>query len=757
MSLPRVAGQLPAVLTFLVKRGDLYSPYRPWAAFDSLKLRAVDDLDFPRDATERSIAAYTSDPPRGTDVESISIPTQIALERFYFHVCVPTTLVINEPGQGEGLSEPQRGISFTLPPDFDGRVVVARSEVPALIGELSIDRRDLKQPLQAAQKALRKGSFFESFFLARVARSEDAASSALSGFHELFAFSFFGAAEDALALYEEFPTRGSADPWAQLLAARYRVLLRQFNEARTILHTLSFNPELGALALCELARSFLVEREFTRAIDTATAAIERDKTYGESFLVRGIAQRGLIYDSGEADGLRDAHRDLLVVAKQGGYSAAEATFHVGTICARLRALADAENAFRQSLFQRDRLSVRDALIRVLFAQNKIDEAETELCLLERLAPEFAHNVREQTRQVVATKTEIHAVARESKSGELSELWSQSRQESLHAARALLRVWDIPVINSLADCTMLDDFINRFAPDGDFPEAGRFSTLRQAGNDTVVRVIALHIADLLVSEGGAQWGADTSDGVVVVSSRDDMKIPVEAFVSERLLLGASADNFASLESLTLDVSAAPNQSAAGWVPDWWEVAPAPRLQEFEVEATWGRAVLRDLGANLIGNLSDLEEIDRALEIAFAPGGVVQEGAPQKVLKETDRVITSIGLCVGETIARSIDVVWFNHDRPEGISILHPVLGRVFPVARVQRRAYLASAVDFSTRLGSLAFSVAVASVTEAIRLGLYKNPESVREALLKQMPSIKQFPESELSGVVDSLLIRASLK
>jgi len=757
MSLPRIAGQLPAVLTFLVKRGDLYSPYRPWAVFDSLKLRAVDDLYFPQDVDSRSIAAYTGDPPHGVGVESIAIPTQIALERFYFHVCVPTALVINDPGQDGALSECQKGISFTLPPGFDERVVVARSEIPALIGELSIHRKDLKNPLQSAEKALRRGSFFESFFLARAARAEKAASSDLASFFELFAYSFFGAAEDALGLYEEYPARGGADPWAQLLAARYRLLLRQFNEARTILHTLSFNAELGALALCELARSFLVEREFTRAIDTATAAIDKDKNYGESYLVRGIAQRALAYDSGEPDGLREAHRDLLMVAKQGGYSAAESSFHIGTICARLGALSDAENAFRQSLFQRDRLSVRDALIRVLFAQDKAEEAETELCLLERLAPAFAQTVRQQTRQVAAAKPSAPSGSRESQSGELSDLWAKSPQESVRAARALLQAWDMPVVYSLADCARLDDFINRFAPDGDFPDEGRFSTLKRAGNETVVRALALHVADLLVSSGGATWGADIEKKVVIVSTRDAMNMPVEAFVSERLLLGASGDNFASLESLALELVASANQRPEAQSPDWWDVASGPRREEFKSEAAWGRAVLRDVGVDLVGDLRDLEEIDRALEIAFAPGGVVQEGAPQRVRHETDRVITAIGLCVGETIAQSLEAVWFDHDKPEGISLVNPILGRVFPVARVQRRAYLASAVDFATRLSSLAFSVAVASVTEGIRKGVYKDPEAVRDALLARMPSIKQFPENELSGVVDSLLIGASLK
>jgi hypothetical protein len=179
--------------------------------------------------------------------------------------------------------------------------------------------------------------------------------------------------------------------------------------------------------------------------------------------------------------------------------------------------------------------------------------------------------------------------------------------------------------------------------------------------------------------------------------------------------------------------------------------------FASEAEWARVSLRELGAVLSGTLGDFEQIDSIIDAVFAPGGTLQDGARKDLEAEIDRWISAVGLLVGELMSAHVECSWAEHEKSEGVSLYNPELGRIFPIAKVQRRVYLASAADFASNLGSLAWAVAVAAVTEGIRKGRYQGAAQVREALVNHLPSITQFPEGELAGVVDSLLIGASLR
>jgi hypothetical protein len=755
MSRAEASEVLSPVMTFLCREHGGYSPQRHWASFDTLHVRVIDDLFFAGDVDSKTVCAFAAEPPHSADVVARSIPTQVALERFYFHIAEPAVLLLNPESIPGGAPIPQQGLSFSLSGNLGETQRIVRSEVPELIGALSIDPKALKEPLIQAEKAFRRGALFESFYLARKARLAGVADPERAWFFELFSFSFFGAAEDALSLYEEYPYRGSSEPMAQLLAARYRLLLKQFNEARTILHTLSFHEELAPFALCELARSFVIEKEFTRAIDTATAAIEKDKSYAESYLVRGIAHRGIAYDAGDTDGLREALADFERVAKQGAYGSAEATYHAGTVFARLGALVQAELAFRQSLFQRDRLSARDALIRVLCAAEKRAEAAQELSLLEQIAPQYGAELRAQIGS--ALHEEPRAGKASKGAAQTSELWASEPEEITRASQTLLDAWGVPLSGEPSDFVVLDDLINRFAPDGDFPVDGQFSALRVAGNETVVRAFAGFVSSVLVRRGLASWGTELERSIALISARDATKIPVESFIAERVLLGASGDNLSSIESLAVELVAGTPQMTRSPSIDWWSGASAAVLERYSLEAEWARTSLRTLGVTLTGSLSDFEEIDSLIDRLFAPGGTLQEGAPRTLEVEIDRWIGAVGLLLGEVIAGHIECVWSEHDKLEGISLHNAELGRLFPIAKVQRRVYLASAADFASKLGSLAWAVAVAAVTEGIRKGRYQGAIQVREALLRYLPTIAQFPEDELAGVVESLLIGATLR
>ncbi len=763
MSLTREEfASLPPVLVFLVRECEGYTSRGSWGAFDTLGIRALQDLFFPENITHRRLYAFTAEPPHAARVVAVSVPLQLALEAAFFHVSRIEEVVLNPRSIGGDAAIPQSQLEFSVPSDFEETVAISHNELPDLIGAVLAQGASAKPErdlLGKAARALEEGGFFECYHLARTARLANPQDQA-AWFYELFALSFFGDPNQALELYEHYPARGSADSQAQLLAARYRLLLKQFNEARTILHTLSFNAEVGALASCELARSFLIEKHYARALDAAHAAIQKAPALNEGYLLRGIALRGISYEAGDADGLRESYSDFERVAKRGGYAAAEALYHAGTVCARLGALVEAETAFRQSLFQRDRLSARDALIRMACAQEKRVEAASELRSLELLAPHYGRQLRGELGAAVvvessesqSSKQNVTIAGATTEVRESAELWSAHIEDSVRAAHALLRAWEVPVRNSPADCILFDDLINRYAPDGDFPLEGGFSALGKAGHEMVARVLALHIGDLLVSGGVATWGESHREQCAVVSHRMGVAIPLEPFVKERVLLGASGDNFSSLESLVMELEVLTPGRFVAPALEWWYPASPERVRDFEGEVSWVSDVLQGEGLRMSGELSDLENLDQWIESAFEPGGTIRDGALQKIGGSLDRFIAALGLLVGQRIVGIAGAEWYDHEKSEGVSLVNEELGRVFPIARIQRRVYLASAADYSCKLTSLAWSVAVAAVSSEVRKGTLVGSEDVRRALVNLLPSIGSFPETELSGVVNSLLI-----
>lgn len=766
------ADSLPPVLFFLVRKSESSFPfgeYRDdlsWGEFDSLKVRAIQELYFDPSASKRVIYGFTAEPPHGEHVSVISLPTQLALEQVLSHMSEPADLVLNPRDGCPYAAIPQSNLEFSVPEDFEASIELRREELPALIG--GIIARNKGDKVVACQAALKRGSYFECYYLANLERLINPTEK-LAWFYELFAFSFFGSANEALNLYESYPGQGGSDPLSQLLDARYRLLLKQLNEARTILHTLSFNAEWGGLASCELARSYLVDKQFSRALDAANAALQRDPNLREAYILRGSATRGISYEAGDVDSLKEAYGDFERVAKLGGYGAAEAIYHAGTILARLGALNDAENAFRQSLFQRDRVTARDALIRVLCARGDGLKANFELKALERLVPNYGTKLRAE---VGASLTDQDSSPRRadsesrSTSGsmgsttrvrECSELWSADLSGAVRTAIELLKIWDVPLSGSIADFALLDDLINCFAPDGDFPKSGRFSELSKVGSDVTARALALHLGDLLARRGGGELAFGDSGSNDLVLLRNGVTIPLEGFVRDRILLGASGDNFSSLESLALELILPDSTKPDNQVNSWWQEASDVRQAQFNAEVAWVSDKLKKFGVRLDGSLGDLETLDRWIDGVFEPGGTLKNSRAADEGLELDRLVTAIGLVIGDRAKKAVAANWYDHDKPEGISLWNGVLGRIFPVAKAQRRVYLASAADFSAKFGGLAWSVAVASATEGVRSGKLAGHEAVKGALLELLPSMGEFPETELSGVVDSLLIGASLR
>ncbi len=742
--------ELP-VLDVVVRELEPYHTDRQWGSFDELNLRAIDDIWFPERAEERVLVLSSADAASPDSFEVVSIPTPVALERAFFHIQEISSVVINPKSAVAGVSELQAGVAEALGGSRGEEVRLSRLEIAAVLGMLASGSKRVSSPLTKAKNALRDGSLFEAYALARSCREQEKGDVGLAWFIELMSLSYLGLPEEAIAAYEEYPQRGGSSPQPMLLAARFRLLLRQMNEARTILHTLTFNEELGALAACELGRSYNLSGDFSRAIDAASLAVSKDGNLSEAYLVRGVAHRGLAYPSGEEDGLKESLKNFEAVAKRSAFGAAEASFHAGTVFGRLGALDAAETSLRQSLFQRDRFSARDALVRVLCAAGKGDAAHEELRLLEKLAPSMTQKLKEEVSSHLKAAPQESAPSPVAEPGLVADLWSGDFAAAREAASKVVDSWRLPVSRTADDFAVLDDFINRFAPAGDFPVTGEWAPLGVVDGATVARVLAIYLGDLLVSLGGGAWADTSPERLTVQIRKGGTRMPIEAFVRERIVLGASGDNFSALESLVSELRSAEDLMKAPALPGWWVPASDAECAEYHDIAAHGAKRLSLLGAKLTGGLADLEEIDRIVDACFEPGGTAKPGLEETLGESPEQFVLESAMYVGSVVSHAVPARWCSHEQPEGISLYHTGIGRVFPVAKMQRRVFLAHAADYSSRLGSFAFGVAAAAVQQGVRSGQYRDVAQVQDALVAMLPSMKDFPEAELQGVAQSLL------
>lgn len=739
-----------SVLVFLVKTNQGYDADRLWLPIQGLALRAIDDLFFSSDTTERVVVAFTAEPPHESGVRAIAVPLQAALERVFFHIQGVSKLVINPRSLPLGVSPLQSNVDFTLPGDFGDGFELSREHIAEAIGALACPVTKDSDCVSLSRAAYKSNSLFEMFSLARHARR--ATGDLDAWFLELMAMSFIGIPERAVELYELYPARDGADPQPLLLAARFRLLLKQFNEACTILHTLTFKDEVAAVAFTELARAFVMTGEFSRAVDAASTAIGKDPESLDARLVRGIALRGLSYDSGEEEGLKSALADFEYVAKNAVFNAAEALFHAGTIFARLGDLVSAESSLRQSLFQRDRFASRDALIRVVCAAGKMTIAREETSILERLIPHLAKPLREVI-DAHTNSTREGASAEGEGEGELelaTALWSSDRQVVVRAARQAFSAWGISLAGTPADARFFDEFLSYYAPAGRFSEQLEYSQLNVVGLETVGRAIAAHLAQVFIDAGVAHWREVSTKSVVLTIPSSGGTVPLESFVNERILLGCSADNFSCLESLAAELCPYHGGGRNTFLGDKWESAGVAEQSFFESEAKWAHDKLQELGAILKHTLSDLSEIDRCIDSLFEPGGELSERGGSLLGNERDRFVAAVGFLIGDLIRDLLPATWSKHPDLEGVSLFTAELGRIFPVARVQRRIYLATAADFSLQLGSFAFGVGAAAVAHEVQRGKLQDAAQIRGRLIDLLPALETFPEAELDSLVQSL-------
>lgn len=712
-----------------------------WGSFDLLSVRAIDDLSVASD--NRGGVVLLSESIESDQWRCVAMPSQVALERVFFHLNTPSEVVIDPVTPPSNLCEAQDGFTL-LEAVKDGSITLSRAELPFFIGgyELGFPKKTPSE--ESLASSYRANQLFAVYYGARRLREEE--DSRVGWFYELLALSFFGLPEEAMALYEAYPHRGAADPDVQLVNARYRSLLKQHNEARTLFHAISFNPKYGDLAKQELARSLLGTNEFDRVQDLLQSSEGNEIKDPDAMLILGMALRGIGYPSGDEETLREALHRFESVAQAGGFNSPEALFHSGVIFSRLGALAEAEVVFRQSLFQRDRYATREALIRVLATRGDGSGAKRELALLAQVRPAQSEALRVELCEILENATEtssslkIDDVLQESKRG---------RDAEEHAARELLSRWEIPCTGTLKDLSFFDSFINYYAPTGQFSSALRFNFLRGRERGDVARAFALIIGGVLCRSSVAVWGTgDTSEDLILELMSGSARIPIERFVADRISLGASADAQSSLVSLIEAEEDYKSERAYKSVLPAREEVSLERKERLCADAEWIYEVLKANGHAIELNLDSLSTLDKFFDLFFEPGGEIKEGE----LPDIDPLLLldGIGIHVARVIDTCISPVWYDHPDLQGISLEVQAIGTLYPIAKVHIRAFFGNAAELGTQLSSLALGLATAALHQKVLDGQISGQEASIRYLRESFLGFSSFSDEELGALVGSL-------
>lgn len=722
-----------------------------WGSFDLLSVRGIDDLSFDK-GEGASIIAF-SDSELCDGGVATAIPTQIALERAFFHLSSPAFLSINPQSAPDKGSYLQVISSFPKEVPFSAKI--PRSELPYLIGACELGFPKHVPSDSEIAKLYAKNQLFSAYYAARRARVTN--DSRVGWFYELLAISFLGLPDEALALYEIYPHRGSAVPDVQLVNARYRALLKQHNEARTLLHALSFNEEFGGLAKKELARTFISTDEFDRAQDLLQGLGAESENDLDSMLLLALALRGIGYPTGDEATLRASLGLLEKVAQAGSFNSPEALFHSGVIFSRLGALVEAELVFRQSLFQRDRYATREALVRVLVSRGARVAAETELAALAGIRAEQASNLRVELCELIEAlplektiESDEHENANQVSSSTLGDGESGVNEE--HAARELIARWGVPLSGTLADFSFLDAMINYFAPTGLFCKSLSLHFLRGRERGDVARAFSLCLAGALSRAGIVQTTSRDPKGQLVAQfTGSSAKIPLENFIADRISLGAGSDEASNLTALIDEgFDYRSFDELRKFIPEALPLS-VERRGELEALSRGALAVVAKEGVELDLSLDALAAIDLFIDTHFDPGGEPKEDhlSDVDILQLLDGLGVHVGLIAGRCIENAN---WLDHPELQGIRIESDILGILYPVARLHTRTFFGDGIDPGARLSTLGLGLATSHLISKIKRGEVTSNDAGMRELTTTFLGFSSFSEEEIRGMVDGLLL-----
>lgn len=308
-------------------------------------------------------------------INCMQVSTPRALE-WFFHSDTVTGVSFNLPMHTQQ-------ITIELPQGY----TLLKNGMARLIG--LIKSKDAfaesgKSHSELAEKAMADDNIYSSYHHASSARETG---EPLDNFYfsELNALITMNLTQQVSEYLDWYGNRGK-DPRFQLYYARCTSLSGQADQALKQIIPFLGVPSLAALAYLERGRALLIQKKPAPALSAFEDSLSCDPENADALLGKGLALRGMHYDSGNREGLKAALQPFQKVVSKNGYHSPEALFNIATIHLALEQWPECEQANRKSMYLRYAPICHRNLVLSMHAQGKIEEAFKEYQFLSRINP-----------------------------------------------------------------------------------------------------------------------------------------------------------------------------------------------------------------------------------------------------------------------------------------------------------------------------------------------------------------------------------
>lgn len=679
----------------------------------------------------------------------IEAPTATALERYFHNINHVSGVSFNTPMREvalRGNPDSPTASEYITPEELEG-FTVHRFFVPRIIGFLRTGDPFAEKHSHAelAKKALAADKVYQAYAHAALARENG---EALDEYYFAEAYSLF-----YLSLHEElsnyFPwyfEQGGKDPRHEILKACLLSISGRADEAINTLNLLPAKPELRAAIHLEKGRYYNIYQEYQKALSEFDQCLALETGNTDAHLGKGIALRTLHYQDGNREGFEMALSHLRKVADKQGYHAPEALHHSGTIYLALSEYAEGEKCFAETIAMRESPVSRRNMILCQHAQGKLDEAKYHYEWLLNWSPEYAEGLEKYFSEKSFEINPGSHVAPKAKQHSLSPQQAvEACKEAALKATTQLKEWSLPVQGDIMDFRRLDEYLSYHAPGGVFLESCAFANLSEVEVDGILAAISMHLNGVLTRRNLARWLPE-SDGsaqgsYIIFKGVPAYSDPISMYdtVWKRFSVGATADNLTNLDML---VSLFPDYDhlAALYSSPIKHVELSPKeLSQYQAAAKASITKLHELGFNFNGELSDLKELDDAINEIFEPGAVLrQDDKIQRVVGEDIRSFgIGLGLHLGFVFERFSGQTWMKHMSIQGISLQGEFLNPFYPVQRFWDRAILAQEANQISALESLVSPLVCADLARKFAAHEVNTRAELAELLKEALPSIME--------------------
>lgn len=425
------------------------------------------------------------DLPENYTSDGFLFPTEILLERIFFHTARISKISL---GYSRGLREqlPQAQQELDLQGNLGVIKLFSRAELAYEIGALEAGKRgwSRKKAADYAEKALRNDAPFLAYYYAKEGITENPDSS-LAWHAQIRALIALSLHDEALDKYDLSAHRLEDTSRNRLLAAQFRIMLGQLEEARLIIKEVLHKGEETEEARILLAHSYLFGKDYEKTIKTLEELPRKRKPD-----VRILLFLALAHLNTEAGKGKKAGEYLTRVLKYQGYHTPEALFHLARLRIAEAKLDEGLDYLDKSLTLRDSPGAREA------------------------------------------RAKIHTVV-------------TPHQQPVNR-NSLVDTLPVHLKGNLEDLQMLDEWISVYMPEGELVETLGWKPDEWFQRDTLVTDLAEYLVSLLVTQGDLEYFRDSKHILAYPGTK--VPIDIREFVKERMKLGAAADPGEGFEPL-----------------------------------------------------------------------------------------------------------------------------------------------------------------------------------------------------------------